>query len=175
MERDFTDGGDLGREELRDMADEATGALRDSAPDPLAPIDPDAPVSGHVPVAPDAHAALIAESPEHDWTAASAILYPLLRPAGTQGLEVASIDAAALAADSSRSHSQPLVDEGPAGLTVVYAMPGSGFDVIVNGDHLLSWGVSASAVQDAAMRNLATWSATAAWTDEVSGDRRLIS
>jgi hypothetical protein len=175
MERDFTDGGDLGREELRDMADEATGALRDSAPDPLAPIDQDAPVSGHVPVAPDAHAALIAESPEHDWTAASAILYPLLRPAGTQGLEVASIDAAALAADSSRSHSQPLVDEGPAGLTVVYAMPGSGFDVIVNGDHLLSWGVSASAVQDAAMRNLATWSATAAWTDEVSGDRRLIS
>jgi hypothetical protein len=175
MERDFTDGGDLGREELSDMADEATGALRDSAPDPLAPIDPDAPVSGHVPVAPDAHAALIAESPEHDWTAASAILYPLLRPAGTQGLEVASIDAAALAADSSRSHSQPLVDEGPAGLTVVYAMPGSGFDVIVNGDHLLSWGVSASAVQDAAMRNLATWSATAAWTDEVSGDRRLIS
>jgi hypothetical protein len=175
MERDVRVGGDLGRVELRDLADEATGSLRDSAPDPLAPIDPDAPVSGHVPVAPDAHAALIAESPEHDWTAASAILYPLLRPAGTQGLEVASIDAAALAADSSRSHSQPLVDEGPAGLTVVYAMPGSGFDVIVNGDHLLSWGVSASAVQDAAMRNLATWSATAAWTDEVSGDRRLIS
>jgi hypothetical protein len=175
MERDFTDGGDLGRAELRDLADEATGALRDSAPDPLAPIDPDAPVSGHIPAPPDAHAALIAESPEHDWTAASAILYPLLRPAGTQGLEVASIDAAALAADSSRSHSQPLVDEGPAGLTVVYAMPGSGFDVIVNGDHLLSWGVPASAVQDAAMRNLATWSATAAWTDEVSGERRLIS
>ena len=175
MERDFTDGGDLGREELRDLADEATGALRDAPPDPLAPIDPDAPVSGHVPVAPDAHAASIAESPEHDWTAASAILYPLLRPLGTTGLEVASIDAAALAADSSRSHSQPLVDEGPAGLRVVYAMPGSGFDVIVNGDHLLSWGVPASAVQDAAMRNLAAWSASAAWTDEVSGERRLIS
>jgi hypothetical protein len=175
MERDFTDGGDLGREELRDLADEATGALRDSAPDPLAPIDESAPVSGHVPAPAVSSATSIAESPEHDWTAASAILYPLLRPAGTQGLEVASIDAAALAADSSRSHSQPLVDEGPAGLTVVYAMPGSGFDVIVNGDHLLSWGVSASAVQDAAMRNLATWSATAAWTDEVSGDRRLIS
>jgi hypothetical protein len=175
MERDLSDGGDLGRDELRDLADDATGALRDTAPDPLAPIDPDAPVSGHVPVPPDAHAVSIAESPEHDWTAASAILYPLLRPAGTQGLEVASIDAAALAADSSRSHSQPLVDKGPAGLTVVYAMPGSGFDVIVNGDHLLSWAVPASAVQDAAMQNLATWSASAAWTDEVSGERRLIS
>ena len=175
MERDFTDDGDNGRDELRDLADEATGALRDAPPDPLAPIDPDAPVSGHTPVAPDAHAVSIAESPEHDWTAASAILYPLLRPAGTPGLEIASIDAGALAADSSRSHSQPLVDEGPAGLTVVYAMPGSGFDVIVNGDHLLSWGVPPSAVQDAAMRNLAAWSASAPWTDEVSGDRRLIS
>ena len=175
MERDFTDDGDTGRDELRDLADEATGALRDAPPDPLAPIDPDAPVSGHTPVAPDAHAVSIAESPEHDWTAASAILYPLLRPTGTQGLEVASIDAGALAADSSRSHSQPLVDEGPAGLALVYAMPGPGFDVIVNGDHLLSWGVPPSAVQDAAMRNLATWSASAAWTDEVSGDRRLIS
>ena len=177
MERDLFDGGDAGdagRDELRDLADDATGALRDTPPDVLSPIDASAPVSGHVP-APDAHAASIAESPEHDWSAASAILYPLLRPSGTQGLEVASIDAAALAADSSRSHSQPLVDEGPAGLTVVYAMQGSGFDVIVNGDHLLSWGVPASDVQDAALRNLAAWSGTAAWTDEVSGDRRLIS
>lgn len=174
MERDLSDG-DVGRDELRDLADDATGALRDTAPDPLAPIDASAPVSGHVPAAADAHAVSIAESPEHDWTAASKILYPLLRPAGTQGLEVATIDAAALAADSSRSHSQPLVDEGPAGLTVVYAMQGSGFDVIVNGDHLLSWGVPASAVQDAALGNLAAWSAGAAWTDEVSGERRLIS
>ena len=46
---------------------------------------------------------------------------------------------------------------------------------MVNGDHLLSWGVEPAEVQDAAMRNLATWSATAPWTDEVSGDRRLIS
>ena len=32
-----------------------------------------------------------------------------------------------------------------------------------------------SAIQDAALRNLAAWSATAPWTDEVSGERRLIS
>jgi uncharacterized protein YtpQ (UPF0354 family) len=39
----------------------------------------------------------------------------------------------------------------------------------------LSWGVEVAAIQDAALRNLAAWSATAAWTDEVSGERRLIS
>jgi uncharacterized protein YtpQ (UPF0354 family) len=118
---------------------------------------------------------LIAESPEHDWSAAEPILFPLLRPSGTQGMPVTDVDASALAADSMRSHSQPLVDEGPCGLSVVYAIPGAGFDVIVNGDHLLSWGVTVEAIQDAALRNLAAWSAKAVWTDEVSGERRLIS
>ena len=47
--------------------------------------------------------------------------------------------------------------------------------MIVNGDHLLSWGVPTATIQEAALRNLAAWSATAAWTDEVSGERRLIS
>src|SRR4051812_1079524 len=174
MERDLDEGSDADRGLTRDLADEMPGALRDSAPDPLAPIDASAPVSGHVPAPVEAHAS-IAESPEHDWSAASGLLYPLLRPTGTHGLEVAGIDAAVLATDSMRSHSQPLVDEGPSGLAVVYAMHGSGFDVIVNGDHLLSWGVPPSDIQDAAMRNLAAWSAGAAWTDEVSGERRLIS
>jgi uncharacterized protein YtpQ (UPF0354 family) len=54
-------------------------------------------------------------------------------------------------------------------------MPGTGFDVIVNADHLMSWGVGVADVQDAALGNLAKWSAGAAWTDEVSGARRLIS
>jgi hypothetical protein len=49
------------------------------------------------------------------------------------------------------------------------------YDIVVNGDHLLSWGVEPSEVQDAALRNLARWSSTAPWTDEVSGERRLIS
>jgi uncharacterized protein YtpQ (UPF0354 family) len=49
------------------------------------------------------------------------------------------------------------------------------YDVIVNGDHLLSWGVAPAAIQDAALNNLAAWSAAAAWTDEVSGERRLLS
>jgi hypothetical protein len=160
---------------VRDLGDEPPAAIRDRAPDVLSPIDPEAPVSGHVPAPAPDHAALIAESPEHDWTAASAIIYPLLRSPGTHGLVMAEIDASVLAADQARSHSQPLVDEGPAGLVVVYALQAGGFDVIVNGDHLLSWGVEPAAIQEAALRNLADWSAGAAWTDEVSGERRLIS
>lgn len=174
MDRDPTEAGDYGADP-RDLGDEPPAALRDRAPDVLAPIDPDAPVSGHVPAPAPDHAALIAESPEHDWTAASAVIYPLLRAPGATGLVMAEIDASVLAADQARSHSQPLVDEGPAGLSVVYALHAGGFDVIVNGDHLLSWGVQPAAIQEAAMRNLATWSASAPWTDEVSGERRLLS
>lgn len=172
MELDPT-GVDEPEPELRDLADDSPGRLRDAAPDVLAPIDATAPVSGHVPA--PAPSGSPAASPEHDWEAAAALLYPLLRPAGTVGLAVADIDEAALAADAARNHSQPLVDEGPAGLAVVYALTAGSYDIIVNADHLLSWGVSPAAVQDAALRNLAAWSATAPWTDEVSGDRRLIS
>ena len=86
-----------------------------------------------------------------------------------------SIDRETLAAHAERSHAQPLLDEGPAGLPVVYTIDAGAYDIVVNGDHLLSWAVEPSEVQDAALRNLATWSATAPWTDEVSGDRRLIS
>jgi uncharacterized protein YtpQ (UPF0354 family) len=35
--------------------------------------------------------------------------------------------------------------------------------------------VAPTAIQDAAMANLRAWSARAAWTDEVSGERRLLS
>jgi uncharacterized protein YtpQ (UPF0354 family) len=54
-------------------------------------------------------------------------------------------------------------------------MAANGFDVLVNGDHLATWGVAVTDVQDAAIANLAAWSAQAPWTDEVSGDRRLVS
>jgi len=174
MERDLPEGSDYGRDATRDLGDEPPASIRDAAPDLLSPIDMSSPVSGHA-VGSESNAHSIAESPEHDWAAAEPLLFPLLRPTGTQGLAVTAIDAAVLAAEASRNHSQPLVDEGPGGLTVVYAIPGVGFDVIVNADHLLSWGVDVVAIQDAALRNLAAWSATAPWTDEVSGDRRLIS
>jgi uncharacterized protein YtpQ (UPF0354 family) len=73
------------------------------------------------------------------------------------------------------SHTQPILGDGPCGLLLVYAMAAAGFDVIINGDHLLSWGVGPGAVAEAAMANLATWSSSAAWSDEVSGGRRLLS
>src|SRR4029079_257464 len=173
MERDPGEASDFGRND-RDLGDETPASFRDTAPDILSPIDASSPVSGHHPV-PDHAPSSIADSPEQNWEAASAILFPALRPPGTQGLVVADIDADALAADAARSHSHPLGDEGPGGLTVVYVLRAGGFDVVVNGDHLLSWGVTTEDVQEAAMRNLAAWSANAAWTDEVSGERRLIS
>jgi hypothetical protein len=175
MEGDLPGGSDYGRNAARDLGDEPPASFRDTAPDLLAPIDISSPVSGHVPAHPTIAASSISESPEHDWGAAARLLVPLLRPSGTHGLLVTDIDPATIATEAMRNHSQPLLDEGPCGLSVVYAMPGTGFDVIVNADHLFSWGVTVEAIQDAALANLAAWSATAAWTDEVSGERRLIS
>lgn len=172
MERDANGGSDVGRDYERDLGEEP-GDLRDAAPDYLAPIDESSPVSGHLPT-PEATSSAV-DSPEQDWTHARGLLYPAFRPVGTQGLALDTIDRETLSAHGLQSHAQPLLDEGPAGLPVVYTIDAGAFDVVVNGDHLLSWGVEPSDVQDAAMRNLATWSASAPWTDEVSGDRRLIS
>lgn len=166
-------GSDVGRDIERDLGDTPPAALRDSAPDYLAPIDASAPVSGHVP--PPEPSGSIAESPEHDWDRARAVLFPTFRPVGTLGLAVESFDREALAIHGRQSHAQPLLDQGPAGLPVVYTIDAGGFDIVINGDHLLSWGVEPAAIQDAALANLAAWSAGAAWSVETSGERRLVS
>ena len=114
---------------------------------------PSAPVSGHSPA--PVHAPSPADAPEHDWSVARDLLYPAFRPVGTLGLAVDSIDREQLAAHSAQSHAQPLLDEGPAGLPVVYTIDAGAYDIVVNGDHLLSWGVEPSDIQDAALRNLA--------------------
>jgi hypothetical protein len=173
MERDPQGEGDVGREFERALDDEPAPVIRDAAPDYLAPIDASAPVSGHLPAREAAIS--VADSPEQDWGRARELLYPAFRPVGTGGLAMESIDRETLAAHAQQSHAQPLLDQGPAGLPVVYTIDAGAFDVVVNGDHLLSWGVEPAEIQDAAMRNLAAWSATAPWTDEVSGERRLIS
>jgi hypothetical protein len=173
MDRESQGGSDVGRDYERDLGDETPAALRDTAPDYLAPIDASAPVSGHSPAT--AHATSPADSPEQDWSVARELLYPAFRPVGTLGLAVDSIDREQLAAHSAQSHAQPLLDVGPADLPVVYTINAGAYDIVVNGVQLLSWGVEPSVILDAALRNLATWSATAPWTDEVSGDRRLIS
>lgn len=174
MERDPYEGGsDVGLDIARDLGDEPPASIRDAAPEVLAPIDPDAPVSGHTP-APEPTGSAV-DAPEHDWEVAKTVVQPAFRPVGTQGLTLESIDRETLLAHASKSHAQPVIDEGPAGLPVVYVIPAAGFDIVVNGDHLLSWGIEPSALQDAAMANLAAWSASAAWTDETSGERRLLS
>jgi hypothetical protein len=164
---------DVGRDLERELSDEPPASIRDSAPDYLAPIDDSAPVSGHSRV-PEASTSPV-DSPEQDWAHARDIIYPAFRPVGTQGLPLDSIDREVLAAHSAQSHAQPLIDVGPAEIPVVYTIDAGAYDIVVNGDHLLSWGVEPSEVQDAALRNLARWSSTAPWTDEVSGERRLIS
>jgi len=173
MEQDTSGGSDVGRDPARELGDEPAPAIRDAAPDYFAPIDADAPVSGHVP-APEPTSSPV-ESPEQDWARAKDLLYPAFRPVGTLGLSIEMIDRDSLAAHSSQSHAQPLLDVGPAELPIVYTIDAGAYDIVVNGDHLLSWGVEPADLQDAAMRNLAAWSATAPWTDEVSGERRLIS
>lgn len=172
MERDPLGGSDVGRDLERDFGDEPPPAFRDTAPDYLAPLEEGGPVSGHVP-APEATTSA-ADSPEHDWARARDLIYPAFRPVGTQGLSVEGMDRDTLVSKTT-SHSQPILDEGPAGLPVVYTIDAGAFDVVINGDHLLSWGVGPEAIQDAAMANLARWSAAAPWTEEVSGDRRLVS
>jgi hypothetical protein len=172
MERDFGGGSDVGRDIDRDLGDEPPPAFRDAAPDYLAPLEEGGPVSGHMP-APESTVSA-ADSPEHDWARARDLIYPAFRPVGTQGLSVEGMDRDTLVSTTT-SHSQPILDEGPAGLPVVYTIDAGAFDVVINGDHLLSWGVGPAAIQDAALANLARWSAAAPWTEEVSGDRHLVS
>lgn len=172
MEREPEGGTDMGRDLGRELNDEPA-TMRDAAPDYLAPIDPSGPVSGHSP-APEARSSPV-DAPEQDWATARQLIYPAFRPVGTLGLAVDTIDRDSLAAHGALSHAQPLIDVGPAELPVVYTIHAGAYDIVVNGDHLLSWGCEPSEVQDAAMGNLASWSANAAWTDEISGERRLIS
>ncbi|MBF8289579.1 MAG: hypothetical protein HW391_547 [Chloroflexi bacterium] len=155
-----------------DLGDEPPSGWRDRAPDRLAPIDPDAPVSGHHPPAPRGS---VAAAPEQDWQTAAPIIMPVLRPESTSGTRLSELDPVQLASEGLKTHATPVVDAGPCGLPVGYLLRAGGFDVLVNADHLLAWGVPPDTLRAAAMANLAAWSATAPWTDEVSGHRRLIS
>jgi hypothetical protein len=116
-----------------------------------------------------------ASAPEHDWSTASDHVYPVLRPAGTHGTMLAEVDADHLAQEGLKKHALPLIDPGPAGLAVAYVIREPAYDVLVNADHLLGWGVDADVLRAAAMANLRAWSVDAPWTDEIAGDRRLLS
>jgi uncharacterized protein DUF1444 len=157
----------------RDLGDEPPPAWRDAPPDVLSPIDEHAPVSGHVPASDAGASAALAV--EHDWAAASIHVFPVLRPEGTHGTMLADMDPEALAAEGLKKHALPLIDAGPAGLAIAYALRSPAYDVLVNADHLLAWGIDAATLRESAMDNLRGWSTGAPWTDELSGDRRLIS
>jgi hypothetical protein len=146
--------------------------LRTAPPDILAPIDPNAPVSGHRP----AGEARVAPAPQQDWASAQGIVFATLRPAGTLGVAVDAVDLVTLASEGMKSHRQPIIAPGPADLVVAFVLPAEGFDVLVNADHLLDWGVGPDAVSSAAAANLERWSAAAPWSsEEDERGRRIIS
>jgi len=149
------------------------GALRDRPPDFLTPIDENAPVSGHkrAPSEGIRHA----DAPEHDWAAAAVRIMPVLRPPGSAGTALAGLDREALAREGMKPHASPVIDEGPASLSIAYALRAESYDVLVNADHLLAWGIEPSALRSTALENLGQWSSEAPWNDEVSGERRLVS
>lgn len=153
--------------------DEPEPVWREAPPDIHTPIDPSAPVSGHQAPsdAPRSHS----EAPEHQWEAAADHIYPALRPGGMHGAPLEELDEARLAQEGMKKHALPLVDDGPAGLSIVYVLREASFDVVINADHLLTWGIDAQTLRDRAMANLGAWSATAPWTDELAGDRHLVS
>jgi hypothetical protein len=157
----------------RDPGDEPAPGWRDHAPDVLSPIDPEAPVSGHHPA--EAAGSSPALAPEQDWQAAASILMPILRPVGSSGTRMAEMDEAQLASEGMKSHAVPLLDDGPSDLVIGYVLRADSFDVLINADHLLAWATTPNAVRTAAMANLGLWSASAPWTDEASGHRRLVS
>jgi hypothetical protein len=156
-----------------DIGDAPPPAWREKAPNLLGKIDDDAPISGHHRPAEDG--VPVSESPEHDWAAAASSVFPVLRPSDAAGPRLADLDSARLRKEGVRTHAQPVIDNGPAGLAIAYILRATSFDVLVNADHLLGWAIEPDQLRDRALRNLAEWSETAPWTDELSGARRLLS
>ncbi len=108
-----------------------------------------------------------------EWQVARGGVFPVVLPAGTQG--EAAERPHDWATEGIHAHAQPLVTEGPCGLVIGFTLEGAGFDVLVNAEHLHAWGITAEDLAAAAGENLAAWSSAAAWTDETSGTRRLLS
>ena len=114
-------------------------------------------------------------APGQNWAAASSTIFPALRPAGTHGAPLNELDESRLAYEGTKQHALPLIDDGPASLTIVYVLRQPSYDVVVNADHLLTWGVGAEALRSTAMENLRAWSSGAPWSGELEGKRRLVS
>ena len=141
----------------------------DEAPGEIAHHDSSLLSGGHEPRAVDVPPVSLA--PGNDWAAAADLIFPLLRPVGTTGLPLDAIGVPAQVAGDN----QPLVEAGPCGLVIGFAMDAGSFQVMVNGDHLASWGVTSAAMRERAFANLAAWSRGAPWSEDTSGRRRVVS
>jgi len=108
--------------------------------------------------------------PEHDWSAASPLIRPALRPVGISG-----VDGRELRIPTGGSAAR---EDGGQGRTGGAAdrvrVAGRGFRVVVSVDHLLAWGVGPDQVHAAAMATWVAGLAELAWTDEVSGRRKIV-
>ena len=108
-----------------------------------------------------------------EWQRTKDAVFTCLLPPGSQG------DPAERERDWStegiQTHAQPLITEGPCGLVVAFTLQGTGFDVLVNAQHLHDWGITAEELAVTAGQNLGAWSDGVGWIDEDSGDRRLRS
>jgi hypothetical protein len=130
-------------------------------------------VSGHR--VPPARATRTADLPEHDWSAARERVFPLLQPTGTSGIPLERLGKKSRPTPSGAAQTEPLVASGPCGLAVVFGMQAAGFDVLVNLEHLGAWGIGPAALERTATENLTSWSDRTGWTEESSGNRRLLS
>ena len=108
-------------------------------------------------------------APEHDWSAAAKLIRPALRPVGTAGTDGRDLRPPT----GNAGPGKPVMRLGPAGLPLVYVLPGVGFEVVVGVEHLLAWGVGPDQVHAAAISNLGAWSDGATWVDESNGPRRI--
>ena len=155
------------------LADEAAPEWRNHAPDVLSPIDESAPVSGH-------HPPLERERPpsefaEREWPAASGQVMPILRPRGSAGTRLDALSPDSLAQAGQKHHALPVTDAGPMELEIAYVLRTGTFEVFINADHLLEWRIDPATLRSTAIANLGLWSSMAPWTDELSGERRLMS
>ncbi|MFI5261556.1 MAG: hypothetical protein ACHQZR_03255 [Candidatus Limnocylindrales bacterium] len=108
-----------------------------------------------------------------EWQRVQEAVFPCLLAPGTQG------DPAERerdwATEGIQTHAQPLITEGPCGLLVGFTLMATGFDVLVNAQHLHDWAIGADDLALAAGKNLGAWSDGAEWADEASGAHRLRS
>jgi hypothetical protein len=115
----------------------------------------------------------IARSAEHDWAAAAPLVMPVLLPVGSVGVDAAGLDRSGVLFRRGGG-GLPLHWPGPMGIPIAVALPGDGYDALVNVEHLISWDVEPKEILSTALANLGAWSNSMPWDEETSGSRRIL-